>query len=88
MSGALLKEYQEVIDAADPFLVEAHADKSSDELFEFLYQLEHRADRIRQMGEGNRELLKGLEDSIVLIRTMYQKKLLLDADNRDGISLA
>lgn len=88
MSGELLKQYQEVIDAADPFLVEAHADKTADELFHMIYELETRLDKVQKLVDnGNHQMIQGIQSSIHTLQAMYHKRVLLDADTQQGLSL-
>lgn len=78
----MIKELQEVIDDADPFLVEVLYQKSVDELYEYIHKLQLELERVERM--NNPAWTERQKETIEVTSAIHQLKVLMSNENKKG----
>lgn len=81
----MIKELQQIIDSADPFLIETLSGKSIEELYHYLYKLDEDIEKIEKT--GNSTWIQQTYETRRAARALYELSVLYHDDNKKGHSI-
>lgn len=81
----MIKELQQIIDSADPFLIEALSGKSIEELYHYLYKLDGDIEKIEKT--RNSTWIQQTYETRRVARALYELSVLYHDDNKKGHSI-